>query len=210
MRIEKRGMMRRVLTVTAVAVVLGSGGLAGASAKPAASPWTVQATPILPQELHGTLSGVSCASATQCVAVGQMYRRTWGAALAETWNGTKWSPHNIAKPGINTAPLRGRGTQALVGPGEYGPHTAGHGPGSQRVQPAGGVPQLGGQRGQREPGPPRPAARAAATLSASGSRAHSPISSSTARGSAATRPAPTRPASSALASCALGRSSVSR
>jgi hypothetical protein len=98
-------MMRQLLTVTAMAVglVLGSGGLAGA-AEPATSPWTVQPTPLPPRDLYGHLDGVSCASAVQCVAVGDTNRQTFGAALAEIWNGTKWVPHNITKPGIGGAP----------------------------------------------------------------------------------------------------------
>jgi hypothetical protein len=46
------------------------------------------------------LYGVSCASATSCVAVGYAYEVAYdGEALAETWNGSKWTVH-IADVGL--------------------------------------------------------------------------------------------------------------
>ena len=57
-----------------------------------------------------------------------------------------------------------------VGPGEHRPDAGRRIAGIQRVQPAGGIAQLVGQRGQRNAG--RAAARAAATASASGRHAH--------------------------------------
>ena len=47
-------------------------------------------------------------------------------------------------------PRRSR-VELLVGPGEHGPDIRGRVPGVQRVQPAAGIAQIGGQRGQREP-----------------------------------------------------------
>ena len=49
-------------------------------------------------------------------------------------------------------PRRGLG-ELVVGPGEHGPHVGHRVPGLERVQPAPGVPQLGGEFGQRALGP---------------------------------------------------------
>jgi hypothetical protein len=51
--------------------------------------WTIQTTPTPPGG-HGELSGVSCASSAECIAV--------GGRLSERWNGTEWSIEPIAIP----------------------------------------------------------------------------------------------------------------
>ena len=61
--------------------------------------WTMQPTPG-----SGEFVGVSCTSATSCIAVGQQNLPTsppvnGGAALAETWNGTTWTPMQTAGAG---------------------------------------------------------------------------------------------------------------
>lgn len=43
----------------------------------------------------GQLNGVSCAAAKSCVAVGSYVTASGSGALAETWNGSKWS---VSKP----------------------------------------------------------------------------------------------------------------
>ena len=53
--------------------------------------WSVQRTPNPPGGLSSALTGVSCTSATFCIAVGQATGGTSSPPLAEVWNGTAWS-----------------------------------------------------------------------------------------------------------------------
>jgi molybdopterin-binding protein len=70
------------------ALALYLGGAEGA----AASAWSIQPTPIPAGASYGVLSSVSCASRTTCTAVGYFTSRAGaGVALAEHWNGTRWS-----------------------------------------------------------------------------------------------------------------------
>jgi hypothetical protein len=54
--------------------------------------WTVQPTPTIAGE-SSSLLGVSCFSATECVAVGYTEKATstYSTALAERWNGSTWT-----------------------------------------------------------------------------------------------------------------------
>ena len=59
--------------------------------------WTIQRTPKPPGATSASLSGVSCTSRIACTAVGNLTKRfnpmvqSTGAALAERWNGTRWT-----------------------------------------------------------------------------------------------------------------------
>lgn len=76
------------LVVVSIVLSTATGSLA---APPAAPAWAIQATPN-PTAPEGTLSGVSCASATSCMAVGSYENASaTGLGLAETWNGTSWT-----------------------------------------------------------------------------------------------------------------------
>jgi hypothetical protein len=55
------------------------------------SAWTVQRTPSPQGAQSSILTGVSCASATFCIAVGYSNTSTGNAPLDEVWNGTAWS-----------------------------------------------------------------------------------------------------------------------
>ena len=57
--------------------------------------WSIQPTPN-PTE-YSTLDGVSCASDTSCIAVGNT-ANTSGVTLAEKWNGTTWSAQSTPNP----------------------------------------------------------------------------------------------------------------
>src|SRR5207245_8482353 len=50
--------------------------------------WSVQPTPNPSGALGSSLSAVSCASATACIAVGSYFTSTSRDTLAEVWNGT--------------------------------------------------------------------------------------------------------------------------
>ena len=52
------------------------------------SSWTVQPTPTPEGSLYANLDAVSCASSTDCTAVGY---NSGSSAIAEGWNGTTWS-----------------------------------------------------------------------------------------------------------------------
>ena len=60
------------------------------------SAWEIEATP---HALPSTLSGISCASASQCTAVGsQVSADGTTLTLAEGWNGSKWQMESTPNP----------------------------------------------------------------------------------------------------------------
>jgi PKD repeat protein len=66
------------------------------------SAWSLQAIPEPPASEEASLSGVSCASANSCTAVGS-YRQISGSdsyaeVLGERWNGTSWSVLEMPGP----------------------------------------------------------------------------------------------------------------
>jgi hypothetical protein len=61
--------------------------------------WAIQPTPDPTGSKHSSLSGVSCASATACTAVGTFDSSTGDTAtLAETWNGSTWAIRPTPNP----------------------------------------------------------------------------------------------------------------
>jgi hypothetical protein len=68
----------------------------------AASRWTFQPVP-LPAGDTGALSGVTCSSATNCLAVGAIDSN--GDALGEHWDGSTWTAQDIPVPGSSSASL---------------------------------------------------------------------------------------------------------
>jgi hypothetical protein len=61
--------------------------------------WSVQPTPDPAGAKDSVLSGVSCGSATSCMAVGRTYYgRNRLARLVEQWNGTGWSIKQASNP----------------------------------------------------------------------------------------------------------------
>ena len=61
--------------------------------------WKVQVTPS--PSSSSALTGISCASATSCTAVG--YRNSRGGTLAEHWNGRKWKVQVTPSPSSSSA-----------------------------------------------------------------------------------------------------------
>jgi hypothetical protein len=61
--------------------------------------WRIQATPLPAGAATSSLGGVSCTSASNCVAVGS-YNTSTGSPLpfADRWNGTSWSVQPMAAP----------------------------------------------------------------------------------------------------------------
>jgi hypothetical protein len=89
---------RRV--AVAVMVVLAGGLAAPAAAAARADPsWVIQATPNPAGATYILLSGVSCASAAACTAVGY-YDNGSGVyvTLAEAWNGSRWKIQSTPNP----------------------------------------------------------------------------------------------------------------
>ena len=75
------------------------------------SSWTPSQPPA-PGGASTSLSGVSCKSATACVAVGAYTKNAsggLGAPLAETWNGRKWTE---ARPPVPPAPSSAASTRS--------------------------------------------------------------------------------------------------
>lgn len=62
--------------------------------------WTVQATPDPAGAIVTKLAGVSCSSATACIAVGSSFSRASDSdvTLAERWNGTTWKLQSTPNP----------------------------------------------------------------------------------------------------------------
>ena len=55
--------------------------------------WKLLATPAIPKQVFAVFQGISCVTATRCVAVGNTEDNTSGGffhAFAETWNGHTW------------------------------------------------------------------------------------------------------------------------
>ena len=85
--------------------------------------WAIQTTPGLPSS-NTVLDGVSCPSATSCVAVGYYYVSDgMDAPLTETWNGHVWRIRHIqAPPGRPSSELRAvscSSAQACIAVGGY-------------------------------------------------------------------------------------------
>jgi hypothetical protein len=81
------------------------------------SRWRVQATPAFSGATSATLSAVSCVSATDCEAGGQVMTKGGSVALGvlEKWNGTKWSIQEKL-PAKRTGPSRVEGVSCTAGP----------------------------------------------------------------------------------------------
>jgi hypothetical protein len=61
--------------------------------------WTVQTVPDPADYQNGGFTGVSCTSASSCIAVGQYGTTANGVeALAEQWNGTNWTVLSVPDP----------------------------------------------------------------------------------------------------------------
>ena len=60
--------------------------------------WSIQHPSSPSGSQASTLAGVSCVSATACTAVGNYNNGTTRVALAEGWNGTKWSIQTTPNP----------------------------------------------------------------------------------------------------------------
>jgi hypothetical protein len=63
--------------------------------------WSIDSSPNLSSH-NNSLNGVSCASATMCVAVGSDGTNTVTSALIESWNGTTWSTKSGGSEGDDT------------------------------------------------------------------------------------------------------------
>jgi hypothetical protein len=64
--------------------------------------WAIQPTANPPGALASTLQGVSCPSASLCIAVGTSYDGTRWMNLAESWDGTSWTIQPTAQPDGST------------------------------------------------------------------------------------------------------------
>lgn len=70
------------------------------------SAWSIQAAPSPPGALSTQLKGVSCSTATACIAVGQSAGGAGSGALALRWDGSSWTLQSVvANPGIGNGDL---------------------------------------------------------------------------------------------------------
>lgn len=70
--------------------------------------WTQQSVTLPEGALAGSLSGMSCADASTCTAVGSYSTLTASKlALTEQWNGAEWSPHAPSSPPTTATALSG-------------------------------------------------------------------------------------------------------
>lgn len=114
----------RRLTALVAAAAVAATGLAGAGAGAAVSRvWSVQPTPNPAGPLDSELFGVSCASASACMAVGYATQGTVRSLLAERFDGSRWRlARPQAPPGAATADLLGvscPAANACVAIGDY-------------------------------------------------------------------------------------------
>jgi hypothetical protein len=69
--------------------------------------WSIQPAPAPPNYTTSfgaaALSGVSCASATACDAIGNYTPGNVPTFFIEAWNGTRWSLQPVATPGGTTS-----------------------------------------------------------------------------------------------------------
>lgn len=92
------------------------------------SAWAVVASPNAPGPPSDRLSGVSCASAADCIAVGAAARRTppgstdGARTLAVHWNGSAWSIMKSPSPSVNSSLIQVScaGSAACMAVGGYG------------------------------------------------------------------------------------------
>jgi hypothetical protein len=70
--------------------------------------WHIQSTPHLSPAVTVDLASVSCPTATECVAVGGWFRKSFVVTLAEAWNGSTWKV-------VATPHLAGKGDAELTG-----------------------------------------------------------------------------------------------
>lgn len=73
--------------LTPVLVAFVAPTLAGA----ATPTWSIQSSPNRPGPSLGDLNGVSCVSATDCIAVGAVSGDPSESPLIESWNGSTWT-----------------------------------------------------------------------------------------------------------------------
>jgi hypothetical protein len=62
--------------------------------------WTLMTTPAIPKQRYAEFQGVSCPTATRCVAVGDTVDNTraqYYHAFAETWSGGKWQVSTLGR-----------------------------------------------------------------------------------------------------------------
>src|SRR5436190_1284096 len=111
--------MRRFAIAGAAVAVL----LLASAAVAAASGWSIEHTPNPTGGSNSDLSGVSCPSTRACTAVGGYNKGTTFVALAERWNGTKWSIKHTPKPtGSSNSALSGvscTSARACIAVGSY-------------------------------------------------------------------------------------------
>ena len=110
-------------------LLVGAGLVVAASAEPAAAAdWSVQPVPLPPRPANTSLSGVSCTSTSDCVAVGvaNVISTDNYIPLIEHWNGTKWSIERSPVPPLSDGggALRDvscASSNACVAVGSFGP-----------------------------------------------------------------------------------------
>jgi len=85
--------------------------------------WRIQPVPSPAGARQGAeLSAVSCPSANRCFAVGQYFTKSGSVALAEMWNGARWTIQSLPGAAVNTFLLGVSCTtpRACVAVGSYG------------------------------------------------------------------------------------------
>ena len=71
--------------------------------------WTLEGSPNPPGAKDTEFQGVSCTSATACIAVGSSTSSKPGIGLAEVWHGAGWAIDDLARP----AGSKGTSAQAV-------------------------------------------------------------------------------------------------
>jgi hypothetical protein len=120
---------RRSRAARQMVLLVGAGVVAAVGAQSAAAAdWSIQPVPLPLRPASTELSGVSCLSTSDCIAVGVAYVNATGDSipLVEHWNGTSWSIERAPTPPLNAGggALWGvscTSSSACVAVGSFGP-----------------------------------------------------------------------------------------
>ena len=82
----------------AVGYLLYIGGISGDAERWNGEEWKVVSVVKPTGSTEWELRGVSCTSATACIAIGNYYTSSGGRTLAESWNGTEWKIQTTPNP----------------------------------------------------------------------------------------------------------------
>ena len=80
--------------------------------------WKLETTPVPVGTTSADFTGVSCASITQCEAVGNYTTSSGSQTFSDGWNGASWSTQPVPQPGKGNEPML-QGVSCLSGSSDF-------------------------------------------------------------------------------------------